>query len=126
MTIRLSSWLLALCMAPAAARDPFMPLLAPCLSTVSSLEGWQLQGMIGREDHYQGWLRSAQGERIPVFSDRSWPFVDWRIEAFSPFSLTLTAPQSCIPQYVTLQIKGKYHDKDRHGAAAGKRRGTGQ
>lgn len=126
MICRLISWLLAACIAPAAARDPFTPLQTPCLVTVTPLAGWQLQGMIGRDNHYQGWLRSTQGERISLASDRPSPFIDWRIETFTPFRLTLVAPQSCAPQRITLQIKGKYHDKDRHSAAAVERDRAGQ
>lgn len=126
MNCRLISWLLVACVAPASARDPFTPLQAPCLATATPLAGWQLQGMVGRDNHYRGWLRSTQGERIPVASDRPSPFIDWRIEAFTPFRLTLSSPQSCAPQRITLQIKGKYYDKDWHSAAAVERDRTGQ
>lgn len=117
MTLRLISCLLAACIASAAARDPFTPLRVACVQPASPLAGWQLQGMVGRNNHYRGWLRSAQGERILIASDRPSPFVDWRIEAFTPFRLTLSSPHSCAPQRMTWEIKGKYHDKDRSDAA---------
>ncbi|WP_165786508.1 HofP DNA utilization family protein [Mixta theicola] len=126
MKYLLISWLLFGCLPPAIARDPFAQLRASCLSSVASLEQWQLQGMVGKGNRYLGWLRSTQGERVAIASDRPLPFEDWQIDAFAPFHLTLSAPQSCVPQRVTLQIKGKYHDKDRSRAAAAERRGTGQ
>lgn len=117
MKCLLISGLFFLCLPPAMARDPFAPLRASCLTSVTSLAHWQLQGMIGRGDRYLGWLRSTQGERVAIASDRPLPFAGWRIEAFTPFRLSLSAPQSCVPQRVTLLIKGKYYAKDRSSVA---------
>ncbi len=111
----------------AAARDPFAQPLPPCHESLASLEGWQLQGMIGRDERYQGWLRSAQGDRATVATDRPSPFDAWLIEEFAPFRLTFSTPQRCTPQRITLQIKGKEYDKDGSGAVTtAERRSTGR
>ena len=114
-----------LCLPSALARDPFAPPQASCLATLMSLEHWQLQGMVGRGSHYLGWLRSPQGERLAIASDRPLPFAGWQIDTFTPFHLALSAPHSCVPQHVTLQIKGRYHAKDGHRVAADKRDSRG-
>lgn len=120
------SWLFFFCLAPAFARDPFAPQEISCLRAVTSLAQWQLQGMVGKGGHYLGWLRSTQGERVAIASDRPSPFVDWQIESFMPFHLTLSAPQSCVPQRVTLQIKGKYHEDRSRAVVAVERRSQSQ
>lgn len=96
---------LLLSCAAAAARDPFAPPSPPCASSAASLASWQLQGLIGRDNHYIGWLRSVQGETLVVAQDRPSPFAGWRIEALTPFRLTLSAPPGCIPQQATLQME---------------------
>ena len=126
MRYLLISWLLFLCPETALARDPFAPQQqASCLSSVASPERWQLQGMIGRGNRFLGWLRSAQGERLAIASNQPLPFADWQIDAFTPFRLTLSAPQSCVPQRVTLHIKGSYHDKDHRRAVVDERSSAG-
>lgn len=120
------SWLFFFCLSPAFARDPFAPPTLSCPGAVTPLAPWQLQGMIGQKNHYLGWLRSAQGERVAIASDRPSPFVDWPIEAFMPFHVTFSAPQGCMPQRVTLQIKGKYHEDRSRAAVAAERRRQGQ
>ena len=120
------SGLLLGCALPAAARDPFALPLKSCGQPAIALNTWQLQGMVGRESHYLGWLRSAQGEIVAITSDRPLPFTGWEIETFMPFRLVLSTAQDCSPQRVTLQIKGRKHDKDRSSAAAAKQRSPGQ
>jgi pilus assembly protein HofP len=126
MKILFISTLLFGCALSAAARDPFAQPLTPCRQSPASLEGWRLQGMVGRDHHYRGWLRSAQGARVTVATDRPSPFDAWQLEEFAPFHLTFSAPQRCMPQRVTLQIRKEY-DKDNNGAViSAERRGTGR
>lgn len=120
------SWLFFFCLPPAFARDPFAPPQVSCLRSVTPFAQWQLQGMVGQGNRYLGWLRSAQGERVAIASDRPSPFVDWQIAAFMPFHVTFSAPQGCMPQRVTLQIKGKYHEDRTRAAVAAERRRQGQ
>lgn len=121
------SWLFFCCLPPAFARDPFAPPQDSCHRAVTPLAQWQLQGMVGHGNRYLAWLRSAQGERVAIASDRPLPFADWRIDTFTPFYVTFSAPQGCAPQRVTLQIKGKYHeDRSRAAAVAAERRRQGQ
>ncbi|MDU2732525.1 MAG: HofP DNA utilization family protein [Mixta calida] len=101
------SGLLLSCALNAAARDPFAAPPPLCVSSAEPLAQWRLLGMVGRDKRYIGWLRSTQGEVVPVVHGSPSPFTGWRIEELTPFRLTLSASSGCVPQRITLQIEGK-------------------
>ena len=102
----------------AQARDPFKPYPgAACIKQVEPLQGWLLQGVIGRKDRFQAWLLSPQGKAIKVRTGHPFPLPPWQPETLNRRSLSLTVKNSCLPQNISFQLKGRIRDKDDHFAA---------
>lgn len=105
-------WLLA---AAAFARDPFAPPeSANCLGELPGLTQWRLQGIIGREHDYRGWLRSPQGKSVAVRADSPFPLYPWQVGKIDQYSISLQVAAGCVQGQFSLRLKGRAYEKDSH------------
>ncbi|MFS2221827.1 HofP DNA utilization family protein [Pantoea sp. B65] len=114
-----AGWLLGLLCGAVDARDPFVPAVsASCLREVPAPSQWRLQGIIGREADYHGWLLSPQGETLVVANRGQFPLYPWQIGDIQRLSIQLQAAQSCQPRQFSLQLTGRLYEMDAHRATA--------
>lgn len=107
--------LLLLCCSSVLARDPFQPVLgAACVQPIEPLAGWRLQGIIGRDNHFQAWLLAPQGKAVKVHTGDPFPLVPWRVKTLTRHSVSLSVENSCSMQTISFQLKGRARDKDDH------------
>ncbi len=117
--MRHSLLILLLCCGGVLARDPFRPVAGSvCEASVEPLIGWRLQGIIGREARFHGWLLTPQGESVTARTGKPFPFAPWQLADMTRHSLTLAVPNSCNAQQTAFYLKGRSHDKDSYSAAA--------
>lgn len=115
--MRFSGFVLLIVCALAQARDPFRPKVGvACLKPVEPLAGWRLQGIIGREQHFHGWLLNPQNKSLKVQSGQAFPLPPWQLDEIGRRSLTLSVMNSCSGQQAAFNLKGPEHDKN-HSAA---------
>lgn len=112
-------FVLLLVMCAAGARDPFLPAgTSPCSLETETTFPWRLQGVIGRPDNYQAWLRSPTSIRQHVAVNDLLPDGGWRVTQIDLHSVSLTDSTQCQPS-LTLHLKGVNKDvKDNSHSAA--------
>lgn len=108
-------WLVTLMVASAQARDPFVaPQVARCVTELPTLSQWHLQGVIGRDNDWRGWLLSPQGQVLAVVPESNFPVYPWQISEINGQSISFRATQSCEEGQFSLRLKGRFNEKDRH------------
>lgn len=108
-------WLITLVIVEAQARDPFAPPpVIRCVTELPALGQWRLQGVIGRESDWRGWLLSPEGQVLTVVPDSHFPIYPWQISQINGQSISFRATQSCEEQQFSLRLKGRLYEKDTH------------
>ncbi|QGU85992.1 DNA utilization family protein [Erwinia sorbitola] len=94
------------------ARDPFFPLnTLRCQPEEEAEFSWRLLGIIGREDRYDAWLVSPQGNTLWRQQGDPLPGSPWRVAGIEQEAVTLTILQECQPPR-RLALKGQHNDQD--------------